>query len=168
MKLIPLTQGKFAQVDDEDYEHLSKYKWHLMRLGNGNYAARKLWLKDKKKHITISMHREIMKCEMGDKKIIDHKDRNGLNNQKSNLRFCTHSQNMANRQKKINTLSKYMGIHFNKDKRRSSLQWGWVARIKINKKRIYLGCFKTEIEAAKAYNEAAKKNHREFANLNII
>ena len=90
----------------------------------------------------------------------DHKDGDGLNNQRSNLRLATPSENGANRLVGSNNTSGYKGIS-QKDKK-------WGAQITKNQKIVYLGRFETKIEAAKAYNTAAKKYHGEFARLNTI
>ena len=105
------------------------------------------------------MHALIMQSEKGQQ--IDHQDGNGLNNQKSNLRFCTQSQNSANRE--ANGISKYLGVDCDNrcDKK-------WRARINVNYKRKCLGYFKTQEEAALEYNKAAIQYHGEFAKLNII
>jgi hypothetical protein len=92
----------------------------------------------------------------------DHINRNGLDNRKANLRPATHTQNIWHRRKfKPYSRSKYKGVDFAKDMKR------WRARIRVNGKRIYLGSFKNELEAAKAYDHAAKKYHGQFASLNF-
>lgn len=147
-------------VDDADFEWLSQWKWHL-RYGGGNcYYAARSGNKKKGEKTTVKMHRLIL--GLTDSKIeADHKDRNGLNNQRENLRIATRSQNLINRKSKTGSTSKYLGV--NKKWRK------WEAKIKPGgQKIVYLGLFKTEIEAALAYNEAATRLHGEFANLNII
>jgi hypothetical protein len=84
-KLIPLTQGKFAIVDAEDYERLSKYKWHVDKGDSTYYAARGIVGKN------FRMHREILNAPEG--LVVDHRNHNGLDNRKKNLRLCTRSQN---------------------------------------------------------------------------
>lgn len=172
MKLIPLTQGKFAQVDDEDFEWLSKYTWHA-QLSTKVWYARTPIKTGRNKYCITPMHRLIMGCTKGDGKIVDHKDHNGLNCQKNNLRFATKAENNVNR-RSIGA-SKYLGVILLKPKRVLSsgvmkiydrIVWG--ASIKLKGKRIYLGRFKKEEDAALAYNQAAFKYYGEFANLNII
>ena|SRR3990167_8491390 len=152
MKLIPLTQGKFTKVDDDDFEKLKKYKWHYHKKG---YAERK----SNNKH--IKMHRQILGLTHGDKKQGDHRDRQKLNNQKNNLRICTNLENSANRNSRKNSTSEYLGVCFCKKENK------WKAQICKNYKIIRIGAFKTEIEAALAYNKKAIEIHGEFANLNF-
>ena len=154
MKLIPLTQDKFAQVDDEDFDYLMQFKWCANKLGNTYYAVNRS-IKDK----SILMHRVIL--GLTDSNILcDHKDHNGLNNQRINLRPCTHSENRANR--KAYGSSKYLGVYFYTKKNK------WVAQITKDSKMKHIGIYSTEIEAALAYNNAAKDLHGEFANLNDV
>lgn len=158
MKLIPLTQSKFAKVDDEDYDFLMQWKWHYFIGKNGHeYAVRATYIKGKKG--IVLMHRIVMK--VFDKKEPDHIDHNGLNNQKDNLRIATKAQNLAYRKSAKNSTSKYLGVSWHKKKS------SWCAQISINGKTKYLGKFKSEQDAAKAYDEAAKVQHKEFANLNF-
>ena len=98
MKKIPLTKGKFALVDDEDFERLSQFKWHY---GKG-YAARKT------NEDYIYMHKEIL--GIGKKQEGDHKNGDKLNNQRANLRTCTHAQNMFNRRTQKNNVSGVSGV----------------------------------------------------------
>ena len=107
------------------------------------------------------MHRVILKAKKG--QYVDHGDDNGLNNQRNNIRICTNSQNLQKaRKKKGKASSKYKGVHF------VEMTKKWKATITTNYKFYYLGCFKTEKEAAIAYNKAAKKYYKDFARLNII
>ncbi len=167
MKLIPLNKGKFAKVDDEDYSKLIIYKWYVHSNSKNNifYAVHSYRIKGKKHSKHILMHRLIMNLT-NSKEWLDHKDRDGLNNQKSNLRLTTISQNNSNR--KASGISQYLGVSkYNLPKRNLK----WKAQIKKDNKIIYLGIFpytkEGEIEAAKAYDLKAKELHGEFANLNF-
>ncbi len=164
MKKIPLTQGKFAIVDDDDFERLIQWKWYATKdKSRCFYAVRS-------NNISIKMHRVILGAKGGDGKIADHINGNTLDNRKANLRFCTSSQNSQNRKKWARPKhSKYKGVTKSKRQRKYDVNETWMARIKVKgKKRIYLGHYKSEVHAAIAYNEAATKYFGEFAKLNII
>lgn len=161
MKEIQLTQGLIALVDDDDYEIVANAKWFCstVRLGNKTryYASRTV------KGCGISlMHRLIMEAEKGDR--IDHKDGNGLNNQRHNLRFATHQQNMmnSNTQKTSLHTSRFKGVFKSKPSKK------FTAQIQFNNKGIHLGQFEYERDAAIAYNDAAIKYFGDFAVLNIV
>jgi len=160
MKLIPLTRGKFTKVDDEDFDFLNQWKWCARKAPHTYYAVRCIGRKPQSP-ITIRMHRVIMD-EINPKVLIDHKDGDGLNNQKFNLRKANSSQNSSNRTKRVPASSKYLGVHFRKNENK------WQAKIRHNKQYISLGYFDNEVDAAIAYNAGAKKYHGEFANINII
>lgn len=155
MKLISLTQGQFSKVDDSDFIWLSVWKWRAFKVRGIYYAVRSVRIEGENR--TIFMHRQIMNTPVG--KETDHKDRDGLNNQRNNLRDCTHRQNNMNR--KSFGSSKYVGVSYSK------IQNKYIARIRINGEQVFLGSFKNEIKAAHAYDEAAKIHHGEFANLNF-
>jgi len=165
MKEIKLTYGEIALVDDEDYEYLNQWKWHTDHDG---YAIRGGWLNGKK--YNYRMHRVIL--GLTDSKIqTDHRDHNLLNNQKSNIRACTHSENQRNKIPKGR--SKYLGVmyqkrHFKTTSGRIFDYEEIIARIRINGKYKRIGRFNTEEEAALAYNKYAEKYFEEFANLNKI
>jgi hypothetical protein len=162
VKQIPLTRGQFALVDDEDYKHLIQHKWCALfyKCVNSFYAMQALPRNGEKQKI-ISMHRVIM--GVTDSKIqVDHIDHDTLNNQRSNLRICNHSESMANRRPFKNGSSKYFGVHWHKKTGK------WQVQIQKDKKLKYIGIFATQEDAAKAYNEIAIKTHGEFANLNSI
>jgi len=157
---IPLTQGEFAIVDPEDYPHLAKYRWHLAKSPSGSYAARWHHPKHSKQRKKIWMHRQVISVPRG--MVCDHKNRNGLDNRRANLRPATISQNLSNRAKRrTKTRSKYKGLEWDRIQRK------WKARIQINSRKIYLGSFASQIDAAKSYDKAARKYHKEFAVLNF-
>jgi len=157
---IPLSQGKYAIVDTDDYVWLSKYRWYAARGGNTYYATRGQWSKTQKRRLTITMHRIIIEVPEG--MFVDHINHNGLDNRKANLRLATPVDNARYaRYPKINTSSKYRGVWYNKQNRK------WRATIVVNRKRKQIGYFKHEIDAARAYDQAAKKYFRDFAILNL-
>ncbi len=168
MKLIPLTLGKFAMVDDEDYEWLNQWKWHAHYNRHGHYPyAQRVFIVNKKltwrwrgNQQIIFMHRVILNTPAG--LFTDHIDRNTLNNQRKNLRICSTSQNSMNSKMKKNNTSGFKGVDFHKRNKR------WRVTIQLNEKRYFIGNFKNKIEAAQSYNEAALKYHGEFACLNSI
>jgi len=159
MKQIPLTQGQFALVDNEDYDFLNQFKWYANRCKNTFYAERsEIIAKHTKK--TIIMHRLIM--NPSDEMEIDHIDHNGLNNQKANLRVVTSSQNNMNQQPRRNISSIFKGVYWKKQVNR------WVASIGYNQKVIHLGYFEKEIDGAIAYNKKAVELFGQYAWLNPI
>ncbi len=158
MKKIPLTQGKFALVDDADFEWLSQWKWCAVKGRSTYYAMRTA----PKSTGNIKMHREILKVPKGLQG--DHRNGNGLDNRRQNLRICTHAENIWNQKKERNSKGKLKGASFTTTK---LLKNPWRSQICYNKKKIHLGYFATPEEAARAYDAAAKRYFGEFARLNF-
>jgi hypothetical protein len=158
MKTIPLTQGKFALVDDADFEWLNQWKWRAQKSNRTYYAVREVCLGNKKR-CSRFMHRLIL--DTPSEKEVDHRNNNGLDNQRHNLRLCTHQQNGMNQIKSNNRSSKYKGVSFYKANGR------WTAQIQINNRKKHLGYFVSQVAAANAYLEAAKQCYGEFANTNF-
>lgn len=157
MKLIPLTQGKNAIVDDEDFEFLSQWKWYC----DSGYAIRQQhigYVNGKQKLKCFRMHRVIMQTPAGI--CPDHINGNGLDNRRSNLRNCTRQQNRMNSKSNTKTASEYKGI-------RRHRVGTWEARIMAGGKRIQIGHFAREEDAAQAYNFVALELHGEFARFNV-
>jgi len=152
-RLIPLTRGLFSIVDAKDYPHLSQYTWFAEGTENNYYAVRK------ENGKSIKMHRQITNAP--DHLVVDHIDHNGLNNRNSNLRLATFTQNCQNQRRLSHKTSKYKGVHWNKANKK------WAAQITSNKKSHHLGYFSNEIDAACAYDQAARKYHGDFASLNF-
>ncbi len=157
VKKIPLTQGKFAIVDAVDFEYLSQWKWHAAKSrpthrGSAWYARRTGTRKE-----NLYMHNDVVLNAGWESGEYDHKDGDGLNNQRNNLRPCTHSQNNANRAKWGGTTSAYKGVS------RCVSRNSWEARLG----RKFLGRFEYEVDAALAYDQAAKLAFKEFARLNF-
>lgn len=154
-KQILLTQGKYTLVDDDVFEYLNQFKWFASKGGQTFYAARNIGRPQKRELI----HRVITGAP--NSMWVDHIDGNGLNNQKSNLRLATSSQNAKNRRKGIDNKSGYKGVSWQvRDKK-------WQAYITVSGERIHLGYFGNPVEAAYAYDQAAIKYHGEFASLNF-
>jgi hypothetical protein len=149
VKTIPLGEGFVAYVDAADFEWLSQWTWHW----RGGYAARM------EKGKVIYMHRQIMRPPKG--KIVDHKNRNKLDNTRESLRNATHAENMRNRDKQRGTTSRFKGVSY--CKRRDK----WYATILVEGKAKLLGFFVEEVEAARAYDRAAVEHYGEFAWLNF-
>lgn len=161
MKQIPLSQGKFALVDDEDYEFLMQWKWYTYWSWNTFYVARNSSIKGGKKKCFLKIHRVIL--NVSDSNLyVDHIDGNGLNNQKSNLRVCTNSENSRNRGAQANNKSGFKGVCWYAKGSK------WHAQITVNKNNVHIGYFDIKEDAAHAYNEAAKKYHGEFAKMNKL
>jgi len=157
-KQIQLTQGKYALVDNSDYEDLSKYKWYAYKCGKNYYAARSVRIKGTKKKQTIIMHSLIAKTPDG--MVTDHINGNGLDNRRENLRICSHRENICNC-KPRSGFSRFKGVSWN------VLLKKWRARICYKGKKISLGCYQKEEEAARAYDLKASEWFGEYAKLNF-
>ena len=152
MKEILLTKGQVALVDNEDYDELMRYKWCICSSKNNLYAVRRI-----SKNKTILMHNHIL-----DSKMADHRDHNGLNNQKNNIRPCNQSQNNMNTRKKPRCSSKFKGVVWDLARQK------WAGYITKDGVTYRLGRFILEKEAALAYNQKATELHGEFAQLNEV
>jgi len=160
MRRIKLTKGQWALVDDRDYALVSQFTWRASFKGKNIYAVRHVW--EEGKDHSETMHRFIL--GVADPKVeVDHKDHNGLNNRRYNLRKATKQQNAANRLRGVvGTASPHRGVSWHKPRGK------FRAYIKVNQRFLHLGLFSSELDAAKAYNDAAVKFFGEFALLNKI
>ena len=163
-KKLPLNgkhgDGKFTTVDVDFFDAVSQYRWYMTKDG---YVYRSQHISGSGRNRVkknIALHREIAGAPIG--KVVDHLDRNPLNNARANLRICTRSQNEANSPSRGGT-SKYKGVSRNIGRGKA-----WQSGIKFQYKRIALGMFDTEKEAAKAYDKKAKELFGEFAYINLI
>ena len=160
MKLLVLSDGSMSQVDDDVYEWARAFKWHPLRRNGGDkiYVKRSFKGPDKRQRGAL-LHREILKAPQGVP--VDHRDNDGLNNQRSNLRFASSVTNKQNGPARRDNLSTgFKGV--------SNTRGRFQARIKVNKVAVELGCYATPVEAAQAYNKAALLYFGEFAWLNQI
>ncbi len=155
-----MTQPQYAKVEPADYKRLREYEWLSIKGTRNFYAVRRVKGTKGTRFSIIYMHRELI--EVADRLLVDHINHDGMDNRRTNLRAATQAQNIRNRKKFANSIgSKYKGIFCAKKQKR------WIARIMLEKKKIYLGCFRNEIDAAKAYDRAARKYHGEFASMNF-
>lgn len=153
---IPLTQGKYAFVDDRDYGYLMSWKWQVMNGYNGRCCAKRSSARKRgEKRRNIYMHRIIMDY-FGDMDI-DHINGNALDNRRSNLRICTRSQNHHNAGLRSDNKSGYRGISWRKDNKT------WATRIDFDNTSRHLGCFKSIQDAVSARREAEDKYVKEFS-----
>ncbi|MGA2915871.1 MAG: AP2 domain-containing protein [Sedimentisphaerales bacterium] len=151
---IKLTMGKFTKVDPEDFDYLNQFKWQASRGKSSFYACRMITVNGRPRH--CSMHRVIMNAPEG--MVVDHKNHDGLDNRKANLRISTVAQNNYNSLKGFyKGASKYRGVSFDKKTNK------WRATIYFENKKIHLGMFDNEKDAARAYDVAATEYHGEFA-----
>ena len=164
MRRIPLSQGKFAIVDDQDYRYLMQWKWSYSECARSGpdigCAQRTVHLTGKS--TTILMHRLILNRKLGRRSArqVNHRNGNKLDNRRRNLREATASQNCHNRKKRPNCTSRYIGVSF------WSSNGKWAAEIFAFSRRVFIGFFPNEERAARAYNDAAVKYYGEYANLN--
>jgi len=154
MKQIPLNHGKFALVDDSDYEWLMQWKWffeqgYARRNNLANLAGEPL-----------RMHRLILGDKLKPGMVCDHINRDKLDNRRENLRVCTRAENCQNRTKSKGTTSIYLGVTFQKGK--------WVTSLHVGREATYVGSFTSEVDAAIAYNRASLAANRAFATLNPV
>lgn len=162
MKMILLTRGKRALVDDSDFGWLSQLSWRATRTTPTGierwYALHTVGPNGK----SIYMHREIMiRRGFSRNTRFDHRDGDGLNNQLSNLRPCSAAENVQNRRKEPGLSSRFKGVYWHRRDEK------WMARLVHNGKSQFLGYFKDEEQAGKAYDTAAVKQFGEFARLNF-
>lgn len=146
---VPLTQGQLALVDDDDYLELSKNQWHAKKHGNTYYARRYISGVGGRR-LCVYMHRAILGQPPNGLEV-DHIDRNGLNNQRSNMRFVSHRENCHNKGVPRNNTSGVKGV--------SRFRGGkWRAEKRINGKWVWLGAYASKDEAKRAYEMAERQN----------
>lgn len=152
---VPLSRGKYALIDAADADRVLAFKWHATSPVRGkSYAARNIRLPDGRKTIQL-LHRFLMDPPAGME--VDHKNGDGLDCTRQNMRIATRQQNCANMPKNCRNTSGYVGVTWDKAKRR------WRAQIKVSGRMIALGRFDTALEAARARAAFARDVHGEFA-----
>ena len=149
-KSIPLTRGKFALVDDEDFDFINQFKWFAHESKGKSYAERKL------RNVHVKLHRVLLNAPPD--KEVDHINGDGLDCRRENLRLCNHKQNTQNARLRKDNTSGYKGVS-------STVEGRWRAHIRGNK--VFIGCFGTPEEAARAYDKKAIELFGEFAKLNF-
>jgi len=159
MKTIPLTQGKFALVDDEDYDELNKFKWCADKVRGHWYATRGVWDPLMKTTRKIRMH-QLLVTFTDKRTYTDHINQDTLDNRRCNLRVCTNSENMRNCRKSHNT-SGYIGVVWDKARQK------WIAQIGFHWDHIFIGRYDNIIEAAKAVDNKARELYGDYALLNF-
>jgi len=157
-KIISLTRGKEAIVDDEDYDELNKYKWCTDCTNGIWYAVRAKGKYPRRKQ--IKMHREIMNAPSD--KCVDHINHDGLDNRRNNLRVCTHSENLRNCRMHKNNKSGLIGVSWDKINKK------WVAHISKNNKEIHIGNFDNKEDAGIAVDKKAKELFGEIVTINFF
>ena len=157
MKQISLTHDKVALVDDEDYIIACQYQWYPVKGKHTWYATTQCKINGKYK--TLYLHRLIMQASS--EMEVDHRDGDGLNCLRNNMRLCRPLDNNRNRRIQKGNKSGYKGVRWHPRQK-------WEAAISVKNKLIYLGLFEQKEDAAIAYNEAAKIHYGEFARLNEI
>jgi hypothetical protein len=156
--IVPLTRGMVAVIDADDFILVAPYRWSAIKIGDRWYATRSRRV-DEGRGI-VMMHQQIMGDVPGGM-MIDHEDLDGLNNRRSNLRVASKAENMANRTAQQNNSNGWKGVHWSSRRNR------WIAQICHERQRRFIGHFHTAEDAARAYDEAARELHGEFARLNF-
>lgn len=159
MKTVPLSQGKVALVDDDDYEFIARFRWYAARNRHTWYAMRNVSL-GHGKGTTQRMHRVILNAQDTSSQV-DHRNGDGLDNRRENIRICSSRENTRNM--RPHSSSGFKGVCFKK----GSVARPWRARIRVNRQSIDLGHFGTVEEAARAYDYGALQHFGEFARLNF-
>lgn len=147
MKLIELRNGEYAKVDDQDYDLVAAVHWHQTEYGYAKCGK-------------VFMHHLILRPTLG--MVVDHKNGETLDNQRSNLRLATRAENGQNRKLNVNSRSGYKGVSWEEAKGR------WRVTIAINKRRKHLGYVDQPLEGAVLYNQVAIELHGKFARLNDV
>ena len=164
MKQIPIYYKKkvvsHAQVSDKDFKYLNQWRWRLSKSKKSTLQYAYTDRYDICPVITVCMHRIVLERKLNrqliSKEYTDHKDHDGLNNQRRNVRLATSSQNQMNQRISKNNTSGYIGVYWHKKHKK------WQSQIMVDRKQMFLGRFINKEDAVKAYVKAAKKAHKQF------
>jgi len=154
---VPLTRGYIARIDATDIDLVKDYSWFAAVTKRTVYAARTARKADGKPGM-ILMHRVILDTSTSQQ--VDHKNHDGLNNTRSNLRECTNVENTHNQRKPLNNTSGFKGVSWSKTNQK------WFAQIQVSNKTRYLGQFDTPKEAHYAYCQASQELHGNYGHTN--
>jgi hypothetical protein len=165
MKEIPVHGGLIALIDDEDEALVQGFDWHPVHTNGKSQTYANAWVYSTNPPHRVYMHRLLL--DVPDDVMVDHINRDGLDNRRSNLRPCTNSQNLLNAAKRrtnygTSLSSTYKGVSWNKGHNK------WRSYVFLGGKQIFLGYFVSEVDAALTYNRAATQHYGEFARLNDI
>lgn len=155
---VKITKGLHVVIDIEDYERVAEHRWHAHIVGNNKYARKTARIDGRK--LNVPMQRVILGIR--DSRIVDHRNGDGLDNRKANLRIASKQNNNINIRPRRGCKSQYKGVLF------ESRRKAWVARIQHDGKSYHLGQYGTEQDAARAYNYAASLLFEDYARLNDI
>lgn len=158
MKLLPLSRGLFSIVDDDDFEFLSQWKWFAFKASGSKrlfYAIRTDYSNKK----ILYAHKLLLGAKPG--MVIDHINGNSLDNRRANLRHCSIKENVRNQAPRVGFTSKYKGVAWRADRSK------WTAYICPDRKKLNLGVFRSEHNAAYAYDKAALKHFGQYARINF-
>lgn len=164
MKQIPIYYKKkveaYAQVSDKDFKHLNQWSWSLLKSKKTSIQYAYKNIRQGKVHTHIYMHRIVLERKLNrlitSNELTDHKDCDGLNNKRSNIRLATYTQNQRNQRISKNNTSGYVGVVWEKRRKK------WQAQIVIDYKCYFLGYFNNKIDAVNARIIAAKREYKQF------
>lgn len=159
MKLIPLTKGRFALVDDSDYAWLSSFRWCYSSDGYAVNYYRDDYGRSRKRSMHRLLMAAILKQFVPPELQVDHINHNRIDNQRQNLRLATRSQNQAYKMLQANNSTGYKGVIWSKNR--------WEVRIRYQGRKLYLGRYDDPIQAASVYDGSARLLYQEFAGLNF-
>jgi hypothetical protein len=160
MKVVNLTKGRLAYVDDKDYEAVSEFSWQAQKIKTGWVVKRGVWDPDRGNNRSQSLGVFLLRPPPGLR--VDHRDGDPFNNQRANLRLCTKTENdRAFRRKAVGKSSRFRGVSWWAQRAK------WRSVLETNGRQFHLGTFDREEDAARAYDAAAKQHFGEFAHLNL-